>query len=149
MATARVACGVSAATIRAAPSPSERKNAHSWETPRNLGLTPAVAPPATSFAGFPPLPAPSPPHRLATIEGDGRELRISRRFAKSVATKSVRLVDDPGQLPLKVAPRGEVRCPRPPPAQRKTVSRGLRSSADSPLPEPTRSTRLSGRSATR
>src|SRR4051794_32570564 len=36
--------------ISAAPSPSERKKAHSWETPRSFGLTTAIASEAASLA---------------------------------------------------------------------------------------------------
>ena len=50
MATARVAFGVLAATISAAPRKSETKKAHSCETPRSFGLTAAIASLATSFA---------------------------------------------------------------------------------------------------
>ena len=50
MATARVAFGVFAAMISAAPKPSETKKAHSWETPRSFGLTEAIASAVASLA---------------------------------------------------------------------------------------------------
>src|SRR6476646_1144620 len=50
MATARVAFGVSARMISAVPKPSERKKAHSWETPLSFGLTAAIASAVASLA---------------------------------------------------------------------------------------------------
>src|ERR1700746_3386509 len=57
MATASVAFGVLARTISIAPKPSEKKKAHSWETPRSFGLTSAIASAVASLAawGRPPI----------------------------------------------------------------------------------------------
>ena len=63
MATARVAFGVLARMIRATPKPSERKKAHSCETPRSLGLTRAIASAVASLAAL----ARSPTASLAAL----------------------------------------------------------------------------------
>jgi len=52
MPTARVAFGVLAKKIRAAPRTRETKKAHSWETPRSFGLTSAIASAVASLAAW-------------------------------------------------------------------------------------------------
>src|SRR5215212_8722447 len=48
--TAKVAFGVSARRISAAPRINEAKKAHLWETPRSFGLTSAIASAVASLA---------------------------------------------------------------------------------------------------
>src|SRR6478735_7530531 len=63
MPTAKVAFDVFASRISAAPSTSEAKKAHWWETPRSFGLTSAIASAVASLAAV----ARSPTASLAAL----------------------------------------------------------------------------------